>query len=173
MFEKFGEFDSAEEMNRAAAAQLAEGDTEAVFTIAEENGIERLEAEDYIDGITEELVTPLMAALGKLKVEQEEYEIKGILEDWVQQIQALCIKEEQMRIAVRKKGKSLRDCMAKLIAFAFENKVQVSDKIAKATMVKHNGKTVQMQTPLYLGVPNKKTVEFIVKQYYLGEVGGC
>ena len=66
MFEKFGEFDSAEEMNRAAAAQLAEGDTEAVIAIAKENGIERLEAEDYIDGVMEELVTPLMAALVKL-----------------------------------------------------------------------------------------------------------
>ena len=173
MFEKFGEFDSAEEINRAAAAQLAEGDTEAVIVIAKENGIERLEAEDYIDGINTELVTPLMAALGKLKVEQEEYEIGGILEDWVQQVQSLCIKEEQMCIAVRKKGKSLRDCMARLIAFAFENKVQVSDKIAKATKVNHNGKMELMQTPLYLGVPNKKMVDFIIKQYYLGEADKC
>ena len=100
MFDRFGEFDSAEEMNRAAAAQLAEGDMDAVLAIAEENGIEQTEAEDYIEGITTELVTPLMAALGKLKMEQEEYEIGGILEDWVQQIQALCIKEEQMRNAV-------------------------------------------------------------------------
>lgn len=173
MFEKFGEFDSAEEINRAAAAQLAEGDTEAVIAIAKENGIERLEAEDYIDGINTELVTPLMAALGKLKVEQEEYEIGGILEDWAQQIQSLCIKEEQMRIAVRKKGKSLRDCMAKLIAFAFENKVQVSDKIAKATKVNHNGKMEPVHIPLYIGVPNKKAVDFIVKQYYLGEADKC
>ena len=29
MFEKFGEFDSAEEINRAAEAQKREGDTEA------------------------------------------------------------------------------------------------------------------------------------------------
>lgn len=41
MFEKFGEFDSCEELNRAAAAQLAEGDTDAIYTIAEENGIDR------------------------------------------------------------------------------------------------------------------------------------
>ena len=33
MFEKFGEFDSYEEINRAAAAQLAEGDTEAIYAI--------------------------------------------------------------------------------------------------------------------------------------------
>ena len=38
MFEKFGEFDSCEEINRAAKAQLEEGDLEAIKTIAEENG---------------------------------------------------------------------------------------------------------------------------------------
>lgn len=34
MFDKFGEFDSAEEINRAAAAQLKEGDLDAIKTIA-------------------------------------------------------------------------------------------------------------------------------------------
>ena len=33
MFDKFGEFDSAEEINRAAAAQKAEGDDEAVMEL--------------------------------------------------------------------------------------------------------------------------------------------
>ena len=41
MFEKFGEFDSSEEINRAAAAQLKEGDIEAVYAIAEENGLDK------------------------------------------------------------------------------------------------------------------------------------
>ena len=40
MFEKFGEFDSWEEINRAAAAQKAEGDYEAIKTLAEENGLD-------------------------------------------------------------------------------------------------------------------------------------
>ena len=44
MFDKFGEFDSAEEINRAAAAQLAEGDTEAVMAIALENGLDKDDA---------------------------------------------------------------------------------------------------------------------------------
>lgn len=35
MFEKFGEFDSAEELNRAALAQRNEGDAEAVRALAE------------------------------------------------------------------------------------------------------------------------------------------
>ena len=36
LFEKFGEFDSAEELNRAAAAQLAEGDIDAIYGISEQ-----------------------------------------------------------------------------------------------------------------------------------------
>lgn len=72
MFEKYGEFDSYEEINRASAAQLAEGDTEAIYAIAEENGIDREDAEDYIAGDAAELVTALMAANGKLAVEAAE-----------------------------------------------------------------------------------------------------
>ena len=34
MYEKFGEFDSFEELNQAAAAQKAEGDEEALFALA-------------------------------------------------------------------------------------------------------------------------------------------
>ena len=45
MWDKFGEFDSAEELNRAAAAQKAEGDREALIMLAEENGIDRDDAE--------------------------------------------------------------------------------------------------------------------------------
>ena len=45
MFDKFGEFDSYEEINRAAKAQLEEGDLEAIRTIAEENGLDPEDAE--------------------------------------------------------------------------------------------------------------------------------
>ena len=49
MFDKFGEFDSVEELNRAAAAQREEGDEEALFLLAKENGIDKEDAEDYMD----------------------------------------------------------------------------------------------------------------------------
>lgn len=48
MFDKFGEFDSYEEINRAAKAQLEEGDLEAIKTIAEENGLDPEDAEDFV-----------------------------------------------------------------------------------------------------------------------------
>lgn len=169
MFDKFGEFDSAEEMNRAAEAQLAEGDTEAVIAIALENGLDKEDAEDFIDGCVEELTTPLMAALGKLKVESKDLEIGGILGDWLERIMELCQEDTALCAAVRRKGKTLAGCMAELIKYSFENKVEVSDKIVKVTKVMHNGKLEPLRGPLYLGVPSNAEVKRIVKEYYLGE----
>lgn len=62
MYKKFGEFDSYEEINRAAAAQLKEGDLDAIKQIAEENGLDAEDAEDFCTGAIEELTTLVMAA---------------------------------------------------------------------------------------------------------------
>lgn len=168
MYEKFGEFDSAEEINRAAAAQKAEGDEEALLAIAKENGIDQEDAEDYMDGVTEELATPLMAAAGKLKVEAEDLELKEFLLDWKDQVLQMCADDPQMAIAVRKKGKSLQECLSALLKYSFESKVRVSDKIVDITKVKHNGKLEQMRKPVYVGFPGRQQVKRIVQEYYLG-----
>ena len=83
MWEKFGEFDSAEEINRAAAAQKAEGDEEAVLAIAAENGIDEEDAQDYLAGFMEALCNPMMAAMGKLKIEEADLRPYEIMEDWI------------------------------------------------------------------------------------------
>ena len=79
MFEKFGEFDSVEELNRAAEAQRAEGDEKALVLLAEENGLDKEDAEDFMDGCIPVLATPLMAATGKIRVESESLGLKGVL----------------------------------------------------------------------------------------------
>lgn len=171
MFDKFGEFDSAEEINRAAAAQLAEGDTGAVLALAEENGIDREDAQDYIDGAAPELATPLMAAIGKLKVEKNDLGISGILNDWVEYVQDACSSDPAMAAAVRKKGKSLKMALAGLIRFAFEHKARVSDKIVAVTKVTNNGRMEPMRSPLYLGVPNRTEAKKLLRGYYMGQEG--
>lgn len=167
MFDKFGEFDSAAEMNTAAEGLLKEGDTDSIYVLAEENGIDKEDAEDYIGGAVSELATPLMAAMGKLKVEATDLELDGILKDWKDQVVDLCTEDEGMRAAVRSNGKCLRDCMAALIKFAFENKVQVSNKIVDVTKVMHNGIPKQMRKPLYLGIPNRAEAKKIIRDYYM------
>ena len=172
MFDKFGEFDSAEEMNKVVGERMeekTEAGVEAVLGIAEENGIDKEEALDYINGMSDEFVTPLMAAVGKLDMEHKEYGIMGILDEWETYVRELCIEDEEMRLAVRRKGKSLAGCMALLIRFSFENKVQVSDKIVDITKITHNGKEEAMRKPLYLGVPTKAEARKLIQQYYLGK----
>lgn len=168
MFEKFGEFDSAEEINRAAKQQLEQGDEEAIYTIAEENGIDKGDVQDYVEGFTQELTTILSAAVGKLEVESEHLKIGGILKDWTSIILQQCMTDETFCIAVRRKDKSLKQCMASLIKFAFENKEQVSDEIVNITKVMHNGKEVPMNKPLFLGIPNNAEAKKIIREYYLG-----
>ena len=160
MFEIFGEFDSAEEINKAAAAQLEQGDMQAVRDIAKENGLDLDDAEDYIAGDMEELCNPLMAALGKLKIERADLELKGVLEDWYD-----IVNDEAVRAAVRRKDKSLKVFMSLILAKAFDTKELVSSKIVKITKVK-NGKE-QMRSPVYLGIPNRAEIRNICKDYYL------
>lgn len=171
MWDKFGEIDSAEELNRAAAAQKAEGDREALIMLAEENGIDRDDAEDYLDGVVDELVTPLMAALGKLKVEAAALELDGILKDWEENILELCRKDERLQRAVRCRGKSLKNCMAMLLKYSFENKCQVSKEIVSATKIVRNGKTEPLRGPIYMGIPGRAKVGELIQEYYLGGRG--
>lgn len=168
LFNEFGNFNSAEEINQKAAELLAAGDAKAIRRLAEENGIDKEDAEAYVDGDEEMLCTDLMAALGKLDVEAKELEIGGVLNDWTNYIRDLCMDEKVMVSAVRRKDKSLAECMARLIRFAFENKVQVSDQIVSITKVTHNGKEEKMRGPLYLGFPDRVTARKIIHEYYLG-----
>ena len=107
MFEKFGEFDSFEEINRAAAAQLKEGDIEAVMAIAEENGLDREDAEDFCTGAIDELTTASLAAVGKLDAEAKELQLKGMMLDWKDSIAERCMEDRMLAVAVRRKGKRL------------------------------------------------------------------
>ena len=159
MFDKFGEFDSCEEINRAAKAQLEEGDLEAIRTIAEENGLDPEDAEDYCTGAIEELTTPCLAAIGKLELEAKDLKLEGALKDWTDSIKQSCM-EKEMALAVRKKGKSLKGCMAMILKKAFGEKTQLDDRITKAA---------GLRPPLYISIPGKAQIKEIVREYYLGE----
>lgn len=163
MFDKFGEFDSAEEINRAAAAQLAEGDTEAILTIAEENGIDKEDAQDYIDGCVEELVNPLMAAYGKLDVEAAELKPGEIMEDWLQYIKVRCSEDAGIAAAVRRKGKSLKGCIAELMLWSFNNMKPVDKDIMG--MVKKKNKNLPDRVSL--GIPGMGRAKQIITDYYM------
>ena len=119
MFEKFGEFDSFEEINRAAAAQLKEGDIEAVMAIAEENGLDREVAEDFCCGAIDELTTASLAAVGKLDAEAKELQLKGMmLEDRESVVEGKRVDLGGRRI-IQKKGKRMEQGLGEILKARF------------------------------------------------------
>ena len=165
MFDKFGEFDSVEELNRAAAAQKAEGDEEAIVALSEENGIDKEDAEDYMDGCTEELATPLMAAVGKINLEKADLNLKGVLIDWADELLDMCSESEEFCRAVRKKGKDLAGYIAKTAESGYENRAVVDKRIVeKAGKIKK----IVGNHEFSIGIPDKKTRRELAMQYYMG-----
>lgn len=164
MFDTFGEFDSWEEINKAAQGQKEEGDEEALIKLAEENGIDKEDAEDYYDGAIQELCTSVIAALGKLKVEKEEYKKsnkeKNIIDDWISYIENLVSTDEAYALNIRRKGKSLKGCIGALLAYSFGHQVSVDKDIIKEAKVKAGKVT--------MGIPNMLTAHKIIKEYYGG-----
>ena len=93
MFDKFGEFDSCEEINELAENLFNEGDTESIKVVAVENGISEEYAEMFIAGDIPFLCDPLTAALGKIDVECADLKPKEIMEDLISK--GWILKEEQ------------------------------------------------------------------------------
>lgn len=170
MFDKFGEMDY-EELMRTAAAEKKEGDLEALIALAEENGLEKEDAEDYMDGTVDMLATPYMAAVAKIEAEAKELGIKGRQSDQKDTILALLMKndrvDEEMCLAVRKKGKTLAQCLARILTFASENMTQIPDQIVKLAEFRGNGKREKMRSPIYEGGGTKADVRRIAREYYL------
>lgn len=160
MFDKFGEFDSSEEINEAAAGLLREGDRESIVMLAKENGIEA-DAEDYIDGVIDTLTTPVTAAFGKLDVEKADLGTVEIMNDWVQYIKVQCTKSEELTAAVRSKTHSLKGCLAALLKYAWKNQYNVPSDVVKAAGVSASRVT--------LGIPGQASAKKIIKDYYLGK----
>lgn len=165
MFEKFGEFDSAEELNRAAAAQKEQGHEEALYILAEENGIDREDAEDYYDGALDVLVTPAMAAIGKLAAESKDLKLGGVLLDWMDELRTMCIEDESFARAVRRKGKGLDGYIALTAEEGYKNRAVVDRRIVNKTS---QIKKILGTHEFSIGIPDKKTRRNLARIYYLG-----
>lgn len=111
MFDKFGEFNSVEELNLAAAGFVKEADFESVYALAEENGLQKEDADDYLDGMTEELATLPMAAQGRLDIEEKEAKNpmeKMALAVIILMLRGMC-EDAEMQAAVLQKGKRVKE----------------------------------------------------------------
>lgn len=161
MFEKFGEFNSAEEINECAAGLVDEKDFNSLYEMAAENGLTKEDVEDYLYDIMGSLCNPMQAALGKIEVEAAELKPQQIMVDWVSYINTQCIKDEQMARAVRTKGKSLKGCIGAILKDAFAHQITIDKDIIKAAGINAGRVT--------LGIPGMVRANEIIKSYYLGK----
>lgn len=175
LYEKFGEFDSAEEINRAALAQISQGDYEAVKTIAKENGIDEGEAQDFLEGIYPELCGPFSAAVGKLHVEAEALGLPMTMQLWVEHIILMMEKDldledrlgEVLMKGIRRKGKNMAELFGKLIVETSRTRKNTPSEIVAAA------RKIDSSIPstLPIGDISKKRFEEIVREYYIDPAG--
>lgn len=161
MFDRFGKMTFAE-LNATAEGLKNEGDIESLVLLAEENGLEKEDAEDYADGVIDTLATPLEAALGKIKEESkalkldESTTLSG-MRDLVCQI---ITKNAVLQIPVHDPEKNLAACLARLLREASRTRYKLPKKIAEEATGIPN---------VYLGdITNEKARE-IITLYYGGK----
>lgn len=160
MFDKFGEMDSADEINELAENLLNEGDIDGLEAMAKENGIPMEYVLAYKEGEIPFICDDMTAALGKIDVEVAELKPKEIMEDWVEYLRGQCMENELLAFNVRKKGKSLKGCIAALLMWSFKNQQNMDKDIIKAAGVSAGKVT--------LGIPGMARAKQIITDYYMG-----
>lgn len=160
IFDKFGEFGSADEINELAKNLLTEGDKASIKALAKENGIPEDYAEMFISGDIPVLCDVQTAAVGKIDVEAKELKPQDIMADWTEYIKAVCMEDEAMAVAVRKKDKSIKGCIAALLKWSFGHQQPVDKDILKEAKVSASKVT--------LGIPGQATARKLIRGYYGG-----
>lgn len=161
MFDKFGEMDTFGEINELAENLFNEGDTASIKTMVKENGIDKEYVEMYLSGDIPVLCDAMTAALGKIDVEVADLKPKEIMEDWVEYLRGQCMENELLAFNVRKKGKSLKGCIAALLMWSFKNQQPIDKGIIKAAGVSAGKVT--------LGIPGMARAKQIITAYYMGK----
>lgn len=167
MFDKFGEFDSWEEINRAAEAQKEEGDLEALKALAIENGFDEEDAEDFFKSTdnTQPFCNVEYAALAKIRVEKNELKVEREFQLLTEELERACFSAGLLSLGVRRKGKRLAEYLAMIIDAGYRNAVTPP----KAILDKVTAVPSQYRSQIKTGMPSKAERMEIMKEYY-GEV---
>lgn len=156
MFDKFGKM-NYDELIRTAKAEKEEGDEEALIALAQENGLDQEDAEDYMDDLTEVLCTPREAAVARVEMEAKDLEVSGIWEEWKGCVLEMCMQEEDLACAVCRKNRSLLGLFGKLLKLGFDSKQRVDKRICKEAGLNDN---------VYTGIPTRQQVAETISNYY-------
>lgn len=159
MWDKFGEFDGAAEINELAVNLRKEGDADSLKELARENGLDPDLAEAFLEGELLYLCDDMAAAIGKIEIEAAELKPVEIMADWVEYLKARCFEDVETARAVRKKGKSLKGAIAALLSWSYKNQREIDKDIKKAAGI--NVKVTD-------GTPGMARAKQLMAEYYLG-----
>lgn len=178
MFEIYGEFDSAEEINARADELLNAGVRQGVIDLAKENGIPEEMAQLFLDGETPILCDAATAAVGKIGIERQETVLEGLLEDWISYIEAQAMEDDEVAAAVRSKKKSLNGCIAELLLASLRNQKQVDKAILDIVEKRVKEEKIDLKKEVgmepcwlrytKLGFPGMGAAKRLIRKYYLG-----
>ena len=177
LFERYGEFDSAAEINKKAEELFGAGDVDGLRALACENGIPDDYIEMYIGMEIDQLCDDLTAAVGKIDMEVDEMEPVEILSDWADYIRAQCMEDDRFCRQVRRKGKSLEGCMAEIAIWSLINAKSLPKAVIDAMTVaarKHSKelKAAGIQETWIphtkMGAPGSARTRQIIREYYMG-----
>jgi len=160
LYEKFGELNSAQEINELAENLFNENDIESLKELAKENGLSDV-VKLYLEGELPDLCDSLSAAIGKIEVEAAELKPREIMEDWVEYLRGQCLENEILAFQVRKKGKTLKECIAALLKWSFGHQIPIEKEILKEAGVSAGRVT--------LGIPGMAQAKKIITEYYMGK----
>ena len=175
MYEKFGEFDSAKEINDKAEELFNDGLTDDIYVLAAENGIEKDMADAYLAGDLPELCDITDAALGKIDVEAADLGAEEIMGDWVDYIRALAGRDTIIAANIRRKGRTLKGCIAKLLIWSFEHMEPVDKEILAEAKKQLQAAKAKPKVPGFqmayldrtaLGIPGMGRAMKMIREYY-------
>ena len=115
----------------------------------------------YLEEMIPALCDATSAAIGKIDMECAELKPKELMLDWVEYIKGLCMENEMIAHQVRKKGKTLKGCIAVLLSYSFKNQIKVGDSIVKVAGINASKVT--------FGVPGMANAKKLIRDYYLGD----
>lgn len=122
MFEKFGEMD-LQELNMAAAGLKEEGDWKGLQALAEENGIDIADAQDFMEGETEELASAYSAAFGRVKIQDAESKLPHDMKNVLYGMALVMIEDPAFASLIMQKGKRLEGVIDAMKEEAQKHKV--------------------------------------------------
>lgn len=165
-------FKTVKELNIVAAVMKIDRNLTGLIELAEKYGLEKEDAEDYMDSDDPEetLCNEAMAAIGKLKLEEQDLKLESQMKDWKEFVVQMILeypaqhKEEDgaaLANAVFNPEKKLLDVLAAGLKLSSENRIEVDKRIIQAARLP--------ESAAFIGMCGRDDLKKIILDYYLGK----